>query len=355
MFDLVIVRALSDDISGYESDIYMAVKQCIDMGADVINMSLGSTLISDFASEIYTLAVEEHDIILVAAAGNNGDQTKNFPASHPSVISVGATDESGKRFFSSVNNDQVELVAPGHDILSASVTTHALKTDTDAFGAVRLAGTPDEARRGKLVSCDINSDECSNLEEGGICLFDAGAASSGRTSLEEALANCDSLGGVGAVFFNNDKGLNKIETLFIPNGAIPAICISKGSALALIEKLDESGGFEVTIGDEGDDNVEYIFEFMSGTSMASPHVAASAALLKSHFYGCTGHQIRYAMAYTAHHPDDGCDDEYGYGMIKVKDAYDWLKNKGGCQGWDVEDISRGGCTTINTADGGAER
>lgn len=324
----------------------MAVQQCIDMGADVINMSLGSTLMSDFARDLYTSAVEDHDIILIAAAGNNGDQTKNYPASHPSVISVGATDESGKRFFSSVHNDQVELVAPGHEILSTSVTTHAFKSDTFAFPALRIVGTPDQARTGKLAYCDFIANECSNVTEGGICLFNKGKDGSGTTTAA-ALATCGAAGGGGAVFFNGYAGNDKIETLYIFNGMIPAISISKASATSAIEQLDDVGSFEVTIGDEGDDNIEYIYEFMSGTSMSSPHVAASAALLKSHFHGCTSHQIRYAMAYTAEHPTDGCDDEYGYGVVKVKDAYDWLKQQGGCKGWKVETISRGGCTTVN--------
>ncbi len=346
MFDLVIVRALSDEASGYESDIYKAVQQCIDMGADVINLSLGSTLMSDFARELYTSAVEEDGIIMVAAAGNNGDATKNYPASHPSVISVGAVDESGKRLFNSVQNDQIELVAPGSEILSTSVARYAVKTGNFSFPAERVVGTPDEARTGKLVSCDFNSDDCSNIEEGGICLFNAGVAQSSENAPAEALASCVAAGGIGAVFFTDDVGIQQIEKWYIIDGEIPAICISKASGMALVHKLATDGTFEVTIGDEGNDNIEYTYDLMSGTSMASPHVAASAALLKSHFYGCTGHQIRYALAYTAQHPSDGCDDEYGYGMIKVKDAYDWLEERGGCRDWEVKSISRGGCTTV---------
>jgi serine protease len=353
VFDLVIVRALGDDASGYESDIYMAVEQCIAMGADVINLSLGSTLMSDFARDVYTSAVEEHGIIMVAAAGNDGDETKNFPASHPSVISVGAAEENGNRYFSSVYNDQVELVAPGHEILSTGATTHALKASKVgfAFTAERLVGTPDEARTGMLAYCGSSSDGCPSLELGGICLFDSG----GDSSPAEALVACVEAGGAGAVFFNDDAGLERIETLYIPNGMIPSVCISKASAMALIETLEVTGSFEVTIGDEGDDNLEYTYELRSGTSMASPHVAASAGLLKSHFNGCSNHQIRYALAYTARHPNSGCDNEYGYGMIKVKDAYDWLKEQGGCQGWDVEAISQGGCTTTGPTDNSVRR
>jgi subtilisin family serine protease len=45
---------------------------------------------SKAANEIYTRAVNELDIVLVAASGNDNSDTKYFPASHPSVVSVGA-------------------------------------------------------------------------------------------------------------------------------------------------------------------------------------------------------------------------------------------------------------------------
>jgi subtilisin family serine protease len=60
-------------------------------------------------------------------------------------------------------------------------------------------------------------------------------------------------------------------------------------------------------------------------SMASPHVAGAAALLLSHFPSCTATQITYALAFTAKdNGTKGCDDQYGYGIVQVKAAYDFL-------------------------------
>jgi serine protease len=71
---------------------------------------------------------------------------------------------------------------------------------------------------------------------------------------------------------------------------------------------------------------QYTFVLYTGTSMASPHVAGAAALLFSNFPKCTATQIRYALAYTASDKGSkGCDEKYGYGIIQVKAAYDFLK------------------------------
>jgi subtilisin family serine protease len=338
VFDLFIVRALDDDGNGFESDIYKALRMCIEAGADVVNLSLGSTQVSDFSRELYREAVEKHNMLLVAAAGNTGDSTKNFPASHPSVISVGAADNNGKKLISSVSNDQVELVAPGFNIISTSTATHAVKTNSFAYNAYRVVGTPNKPVTGPLA---ISSD----VETGGVCMFDLGDIM--FSSYTAALETCAAKGGKGAIFYNSSKGPTDIESFYIQNGQIPAVCISKTSAQSLVDQLlDTMGSFKVTIGDEGGDNVEFTFEWMSGTSMAAPHVSASAALLKSHFYNCTASQIRYALALNANHPEDGCNEDYGYGMVQVKDAYDWLVKRGGCSDWDVETVSEGGCTTI---------
>jgi Subtilase family len=92
------------------------------------------------------------------------------------------------------------------------------------------------------------------------------------------------------------------------------------------------------------------YAYYSGTSMATPHVAAAAALVWSHYPECTNVQIRYALAYTAQDVgDQGCDDEYGYGIVKTKQALDFL-DQNGCSGasWGQETTSDGHCSTIDT-------
>ncbi|MCG9695883.1 S8 family peptidase [Shewanella sp. Isolate11] len=65
--------------------------------------------------------------------------------------------------------------------------------------------------------------------------------------------------------------------------------------------------------------------FMSGTSMASPHVAGVAALVWSHFPQCNNFEIRNALTASAKDlGEPGRDYKYGYGLVQAKAAYDYL-------------------------------
>lgn len=67
---------------------------------------------------------------------------------------------------------------------------------------------------------------------------------------------------------------------------------------------------------------------MSGTSMASPHVAGAIALLKQVFPDLTGTQIKYALYNTAVDLGvDGEDNTYGKGLIDVYAAFLYLSNR----------------------------
>jgi hypothetical protein len=63
----------------------------------------------------------------------------------------------------------------------------------------------------------------------------------------------------------------------------------------------------------------------SGTSQATPHVAAAAAKIWAARPSCTSSQIRLALESTAFDLGAyGRDDEYGYGLVQVANAYQYL-------------------------------
>lgn len=71
---------------------------------------------------------------------------------------------------------------------------------------------------------------------------------------------------------------------------------------------------------------------LSGTSMATPHVAGAAALVWSVFPQCSNEQIRAALNATAKDKGSaGRDNLYGHGIVQAADAYNYL-NSNGCSG-----------------------
>ncbi|MET1179961.1 S8 family serine peptidase [Peribacillus simplex] len=103
------------------ADIIEAIHYAVQQKANIINMSLGDTSYS----EAFNKAVQEaykKGVLIVAAAGNEGDMGKNvqrvYPAAFSHVISVAATDSRDRRPSYSNYHSTVDIAAPGDDILS---------------------------------------------------------------------------------------------------------------------------------------------------------------------------------------------------------------------------------------------
>lgn len=84
---------------GSDAQIAEAVTWAVDNGADVINMSLTrNTLDWPESWDDAFLHAGEHDVVIVAAAGNRASGTVEVgaPATMPGVLTVGGVDESGQ-------------------------------------------------------------------------------------------------------------------------------------------------------------------------------------------------------------------------------------------------------------------
>jgi len=65
------------------------------------------------------------------------------------------------------------------------------------------------------------------------------------------------------------------------------------------------------------------YAYFDGTSMATPHVSAVAALVWSYFPTCTGSQIRNSLNKSALDLGAaGRDTKFGFGLVQAKTAYD---------------------------------
>jgi len=101
----------------YAADLFTDLKPA--QPADVINLSLGGVAPSRAEQNIID-AVRAAGTFIVAAAGNDGNSTLSFPASYEGVISVAAINGRKQRARFSQFNDQVDVAAPGGEILGVN-------------------------------------------------------------------------------------------------------------------------------------------------------------------------------------------------------------------------------------------
>ncbi len=81
--------------------------------AQVVNLSLGGPGGAAQAAEF--ARVRERGVIVLAAAGNTGDATPQYPAAHATVLGVAATRRDGTRAPYSTMGASVSFAAPGGD------------------------------------------------------------------------------------------------------------------------------------------------------------------------------------------------------------------------------------------------
>lgn len=112
--------------SGSVSNAIKAIQYAEAMGADICNLSWGTT---NYSAAL-ELAIRESSMLFVTAAGNNGlnnNSTPVFPASLrlPNLISVAYIDADGNLDPSSnYGVSTVDIAAPGKDIYSTLVGTY---------------------------------------------------------------------------------------------------------------------------------------------------------------------------------------------------------------------------------------
>ena len=153
---------------------------------------------------------------------------------------------------------------------------------------------------------------------------DAGAAgkicliSRGNIAFGLKVDNCVASGGIGAVVYNNVPGALAMDL----GGAktIPAVGADGNDAAALLAKVGQAATVSVEVSD---------YASFNGTSMATPHASAVAALVWSQHPNCTAAQLRASLNNSA---EDlgvaGRDDEFGFGLIQAKAASDRIAAMG---------------------------
>jgi hypothetical protein len=115
-----------------------AIVYAVDNGAKIIQLSLGVGE-TNAINDAITYAIQ-NNVIIVCASGNDYNSSVNYPASHIDVMAVGATNQSNIRADFSNYGTDLDVVAPGVNILSTTLNNNYNSQDGTSFAAPIVSG-----------------------------------------------------------------------------------------------------------------------------------------------------------------------------------------------------------------------
>ncbi len=315
--DLKIVKVFDASGSTSSSTVAYGMLICGRAGANVISMSLGGP-VNSYLQAVIANYLYSRGVLLVAAAGNAGTSATSYPAGLSSVMSVAAVDQDKQWASFSQFNSTVEISGPGVSVLSTvpvgSIVDYLATVAGVDYPALLMEGTPAAVANGNLY--DFGLGEALDFGASGmICLIQRG-----NISFSDKVLNCQNSGGLGAIIYNNVPGplsgtLGNVIT------SIPSVGVSDSDGAAMLADAGSAATVDTLNGVVSN----YDYDVYDGTSMATPHVSAVAALVWSYFPGCTNVEIRRALDTSA---EDlftaGWDSRTGFGLVQALAAYNYI-------------------------------
>jgi subtilisin family serine protease len=336
------------------SDNVAAIDQAVADGVDVINYSISGTL-TNFRDpvEIAFLFAADAGVFVAASAGNDGPGASTVAHPSPWITTVAASTHD-RAYTATVT------LGNGTTYTGASLTGPVGPAPLIASTAAALPGADPTAAR----LCFGASDGGATLDPakvaGKIVVCDRGVTARVNKSLAVKEA-----GGVGTILVNTapnsiNADLHYTPTVHLQNTARTAVLsyaatagatasLSQGTAalgapapqMAAFSSRGPllAGGGDLLKPDLTAPGVDVLaafspaengrdFDFLSGTSMSSPHVAGLAALLKDRHPGWSPMAIKSALMTTAYQtqntgaPIDGGVFAYGAGHVDPNRAAD---------------------------------
>ena len=138
--ELLVVRVLDDEGNGNSFHAAEGIVQAVDLGARVINMSFGLYYDSALVRNAVRYA-DEHGVILVAAAGNDGYGQLPYPAAYSEVLAVTAVDAAGRHARFPNQSEEIDFAAPGLGVMAAGEDGGLVQFSGTSASAPFVSGT----------------------------------------------------------------------------------------------------------------------------------------------------------------------------------------------------------------------
>ncbi len=297
------------------SGIIQGVDWGISEKVDVMNLSLGGPFLSFSAQQAYVRA-EKAGVVVVAASGNSGTSTVSYPAAVSTVLAVGALNPDLTKAPFSQWGPELDVMAPGVDVLSSLpqgtgreglVTVDLGQGLEELINTVFQNSSTDMQKVSGLVEhCGLGKPEDFMGKDlsGKIALI-----SRGEITFAEKVANALKVNAAGVLVYNNEPGIiagglqNPVK--------IPVLMIEQAAGATMAQTATLSAEIGVVPSDYGS---------LQGTSMASPHVAGVAALVKSINPAFTALQVRQIINSSTHPLLPNPNNEFGNGVVDAEMA-----------------------------------
>ncbi|RME49243.1 MAG: peptidase S8, partial [Chloroflexi bacterium] len=351
--------------SAFTSDMAAAIQQGLVDGAQVMNLSFsgGSTPYED-ASSLAFLDAYAAGVFVAAAAGNSGPDPDTVGRVSPWVTTVAASTHDG------LVANTFDITGPGD--VPADLTGIAAVEGTGPHMENDLPSTP------IIYAGDVDPENVEGCNAFPAGAFDGAIALISRGTCTFATkVNAAAAAGAVAVVVHNNRGGLPFSMGALGDTTIPSFMISLQAGQAVVDWIQNNPGVTAQIGatvsrqtgDWGDTMADFssrggtanqmgiskpditapgvdilagntampnsdeppgeLFQAISGTSMASPHVAGAGALLKALHPDWTPGQIKSALMTTAVRDvvkEDGTTPadafDFGSGRVNLNQAGD---------------------------------
>ncbi len=322
------VKVLDQEGKGYDEYTAAGIDWVIEQqrqwgGRWVINMSFGAAV----QGRLEKIAIQralEAGIVMIAAAGNRSTDFLDFPGAYPGVMAIGAVGEDGRKAEFSNYGYGMPLVAPG--VLVQSTMKEGIEiigevaVGTEINDARGLIGSPYGTFTGKLVSCGTGMPaQIPASVAGNIALIQRG----GDLSFREKARNAKEKGASAVVIWNHELTPGSPLWTLWPKGCGPGEnnCEPEWQdyAFPLTVGVSNEIGLKLVARAQQNATVNYLnarYGRLSGTSMATPHVAGVAALMLALDPTMNPTELEFVLRHTARDTaEPGWDYETSWGIV----------------------------------------